>query len=107
MDTEDLKKFIEEKNEELARLVKSGFDGVDKKFEDVDQKFENIDQKFDKIDQKFDSVDLRFNSIDNELSGIHAINSSMISDISYIKDNVVTRTEFEDLSSRVSTLSQY
>ena len=33
--------------EDLAKIMKKGFDGVDEKFDGVDEKFDGVDEKFD------------------------------------------------------------
>ncbi len=38
----------------LAGMIKRGFDNVDKKFDNVDKKFDNVDKKFDDVDKKFE-----------------------------------------------------
>lgn len=99
MAKEDLKKFIEQQNEELALIVKAGFDGVDKKFEDVDKRFDEVDKKFDEVHQEFKRVW-------DEFSYVHASLSMIYQDVSEIKRNFVNRVEFEDVLFRLSLIEK-
>ncbi len=58
-------------NEELAKMIKKGFDGVDEKFDGVDEKFKGVtDQLFvleqgqEEIKLKLDNVAYRFELIE-------------------------------------------
>ena len=51
--------------EDLAGMVKRGFDAVDKKFDAVDKRFDKIDTRFEKVDARFDDMDARFDRIEN------------------------------------------
>jgi len=42
----------------LAGMVKRGFDGVDKRFDGVDKRFDGVDKRFDKIE-------IRLNNLEN------------------------------------------
>lgn len=53
--------------DDLAVMIKQGFDGVDKKFEGVNGKFEGVDKKFDGVDKKFDEMDKKFTGKFDEL----------------------------------------
>lgn len=63
MDKQTKKEF-----ESLARMVKKGFDGVDRRFKNVDSRFDNVDSRFDNIESRLSSVELqvREGKIDNE-----------------------------------------
>ena len=50
--------------EDLAGMMKRGFDGVDERFNGVDKKFLGIDERFDEIDERFDGIDKRFDEVD-------------------------------------------
>lgn len=85
-------KEIKQEFENLGRMVKLGFDEVDRKFEKVDNRFKQIDKRFDVVD--------------NQLYEIRK-------DLSEIKKNVVYRdefekfvVEFEDLTGRVKYLEK-
>lgn len=60
MDKETKKEF-----ENLAQIVKKGFDDVDQRFEQVDQRFEQVDQRFEQVDQRFDKIE---DKIDNDIN---------------------------------------
>ena len=54
MDKETKKEF-----ENLAKIVKKGFDDVDRRFEQVDQRFSKVDQRFEQVDQRFEDIENR------------------------------------------------
>ncbi len=43
--------------DDLARMVKQGFDGVDKRFDLVDGRFCDIDTRFDEVNQRLDRME--------------------------------------------------
>ncbi len=75
---------------------------IDNKFNKINEKFEGIDKKFETyipqyfkdfqvhIDKKFDSVDKKFIAIDKKIES--EVNGLAV----MIKDNFVTKDEFED-----------
>jgi len=66
-------------NEDLARMVKRGFDNVDKKFDDVDKRFDDVDKRFHTLEQGQEDIKLRL-------------------------DNVAYRFELQDLEKRVEKM---
>ncbi len=72
---------------DLAKMVKAGFDGVDKHFEQVDKRFEQVDKRFERLEVRvengFRNVDARFNMLEKDIK------------------EFVTHDEFEDLAGRV------
>jgi predicted nuclease with TOPRIM domain len=66
--------------EDLAVMVKHGFDAVDKRFEAVDKRFEAVDNKLSEMSQKIRSIER---------------------DVAHIHDHMVYQDSFEDLSARV------
>lgn len=38
-------------NDELAQIIKEGFDGVDLKFQAVNQRFDQVDSRLEKIER--------------------------------------------------------
>jgi len=44
--------------DDLAVMMKKGFDGVDEKFDGVDEKFDGVDEKISTLATKVDLVDL-------------------------------------------------
>jgi len=46
--------------EDLAGMVKRGFDGVDERFDGIDKRFDGVDGKFRGINERFDEIDKRF-----------------------------------------------
>ena len=43
--------------EDLALMVKKGFDSVDKRFDDVYKRFDDMDKRFDRLEAKFDNLE--------------------------------------------------
>ena len=66
-------------NEDLARMVKKGFDGTDKRFDKMDQRLEKVDARLDNLEQGQDEIKLRL-------------------------DNVAYRFEVEDVKKRVKKI---
>lgn len=51
---------MEKKNitmDDLAVMVKKGFDGVDTRFNGVDLRFNKVDKRFDNIEGRFDKIE--------------------------------------------------
>ncbi len=53
---------MENKKEEittndLAVMIKKGFDHVDERFEKVDEQFEKVDERFEKMEKRFDNLE--------------------------------------------------
>ncbi len=75
---------IKQEFENLARMIKNGFDETAKKV-DVDKRFEQVDNRLDHIDARLSNIE---------------------QDIAEIKKHFVYRYEFEDLMARVKYLEQ-
>ncbi|QQG42986.1 MAG: hypothetical protein HYW15_00940 [Candidatus Giovannonibacteria bacterium] len=94
--------------EDLAGMVARGFDGVhnkmDKGFAQVDKRFEQVDKRFEQVDKRFEQVDKRFEQVALELGHINARLSTVEHDVAQIGKDMISRTEFEDLMSRVKYL---
>jgi len=41
----------------LARMIKRGFDGVDKDFNKVDKRFNGVNKRFDGVDKRLDNLE--------------------------------------------------
>jgi hypothetical protein len=54
-------------NNELAMMIKAGFDGVDMRFEGFDARFDEVDKRFEAVDKRFDEVDRRFDCVERRL----------------------------------------
>ena len=60
--------------DDLATMVKKGFDEMDEKFRGIDEKFWNIDKKFDNLGVKIDAmpsqrhVDSRFDALEKSMT---------------------------------------
>ena len=89
-DLQQIKKIIDASNEEsLTKIVKPGFDGVDKKFDGVDKKFDGVDKKFDKVDKRFDEVDERLDKMGIRLHKVEV-------NVDQIKKKMVTKEELDE-----------
>lgn len=42
---------------DLAGMIKDGFDQVDKRFEQVDKRFEQVDKRFEEVNQRLESLE--------------------------------------------------
>jgi len=86
-------------NEDLAILINNGFDGVQKQFDGVYQKFKEVDQQFEKIDGRFNKVDEHLEYLDARLGRLEA-------DVHTLKEERLTRLEFEDALSRLKLVER-
>ncbi|MFH1611669.1 MAG: hypothetical protein ABH887_00100 [bacterium] len=78
MDKETKKEF-----ELLGRMIKKGFDDVDKRFIGVDKRFDGVDKRFDRVEARLDNLE----------NGQEEIKLKL--------DNTAYRFELEDLKKRV------
>ena len=85
--------------EDLAGMVKRGFDGVDKRFEQVDKRFEQVDKRFDALDG-----DMKY--VKGEIAHLNASMSMVQRDVAEIRKQFVRRDEFDDLLCRVTYLER-
>jgi len=79
------KEDLEKTEENLARIIKRGFD------ENTEQ-HQKIDERFEKIDGRFENVNARLDIIEQDLKEI--------------KENIVPWEKHEDLESRVELLER-
>jgi len=73
-------------NEDLARMIKKGFD-------DHDKRLNSVDKRFDKVDSRLGKIDLRLGNLERGQD-----------EIKVRLDNVAYRFEVEDLQRRVKKL---
>ncbi len=59
--------------DELARMVKDGFDGVGKHLREHDKRFEAIEKRFEIIDKRFEAIDKRFDKVEERLGRIELL----------------------------------
>ena len=88
--------------DDLAGMVKHGFDSVDKRFEQVYKRFDHITETMvDKATfNKFaDNVDRRFGHLEARMS-------TMERDVAEIRKHFVYRDEFEDALARIRLLEK-
>lgn len=48
---------------DLALMVKQGFDAVDKRFESVDERFESIDNRLENLEKGQEEIKLRLDNV--------------------------------------------
>jgi len=65
MDKETKKEF-----ENLAQIIRKGFDGIDWRLDGVNRRFGNADWQFKSISSRFNNIDLQLNSIESRLVNI-------------------------------------
>ena len=85
--------------DQLAGMVKHGFDDVGKRLDKVDSRLDKVDSRLDKVDGRLDKVDGRLDHVDARLGRIEA-------DIHEMRDNIVYRDEFEDALSRIKYIEK-
>ena len=86
------KEDLEKTEENLARIIKRGFDENTEQHAKIDERFEKIDGRFEKIDGRFENVNARLDIIEQDLKEI--------------KENIVPWEKHEDLESRVELLER-
>lgn len=82
----------------LASMIKQGFDAVDARFEQVDKRFEQVNQRFEQVDKRLDAMDKRFVKIESSLSFLEEGQEEIKSRL----NNVAYRHELQNLEKRVS-----
>ena len=88
--------------ENLASMIKQGFDAVDARFEQVDQRFNQVDQRFNQVDQRFEAIDKRFLKMESSLDFLEEGQE----DIKSRLNNVAYRHELQNLEKRVDGLEK-
>jgi archaellum component FlaC len=48
---------------DLAEMVKQGFDSVDKRFDTVDQRFDSMDNRIASVENSLEDIKLRLNEV--------------------------------------------
>ncbi|MBU2265792.1 MAG: hypothetical protein KJ977_02010 [Candidatus Omnitrophica bacterium] len=98
MDKETKKEF-----ENLAVMVKKGFDETNNSIGDLRDEME---ERFEQVDKRFEQVDKRFEQVDRHFVNVNARLDTIERDIAEIRRHFVYRDEFEDLMGRVKYLEQ-
>ncbi len=84
--------------DDLALMMKKGFDSVDKRFDGVDKKFEHVDNKFVELrsDIKIDIINLE-GYIDKKIKALDLKFSEKFNDLTTTLDKFLKRmTDIED-----------
>lgn len=89
-------------NEDLAAMVKRGFDDVTERM----AKKTDVDKQFEAVDKRFEVVDKRLGRLEMEASHTNARLGVIERDVAEIRKHFVYRDEFEDLMSRVLYLEK-
>ncbi|MFA5172785.1 MAG: hypothetical protein WC435_00040 [Candidatus Paceibacterota bacterium] len=83
-------------NEELARIINKGFDGMQIQFNGLEGRFNGLEGRFDgmkvEFNERFDYIDARLGRLEN--------------DVKELRGELVYRHEFEDVLSRVKLLEK-
>ena len=58
--------------EDLALMVKKGFDSVDRRFSAMDKRFDAMDDRFDAMDKRFDRLESKFDNLEKIVVKDHA-----------------------------------
>ena len=74
-------------NEELARIISKGFDGIENRFNSLENRFDGLENRFDGLTEKLNEVDLRVSRVENN--------------VYEIKKGMIKRIEFDDALSRI------
>jgi hypothetical protein len=86
------KKKKETTIDDLALMIRKGFEQVDKRFEKMDERFDRMDARFDRMDSRMDSLE-ESNTMEHEEMKNHL-------------NNVAYRFELTDLGKRVRILEK-
>jgi len=54
--------------DDLALMMKKGFDSVDKRFEQIDKKFELVDKRFDLVDYRMNLIEKRIDKMEERFN---------------------------------------
>ena len=73
-------------NEDLARMIKKGFDHNDKRFDDIDKRLSAVDKRFDKVETRLSNLEQGHEDIQMRLG------------------NVAFKFEVDDLKKRVKKI---
>lgn len=87
-----IKQDLTKLEENLGRMIKKGFDGVDEKFKENTEEHQQIFKGFEKIDEKFEHIEARLDMVEGDLFEI--------------KDKIISKEEKEDLINRIELLEQ-
>jgi septation ring formation regulator EzrA len=98
----------DEKIDELAVMVKRGFDEMASKKE-MREGFERIDERFERIDERFMNVNARLDTLEGDMSEVKDRLSNVDGHILEIKEALpqfVTRAEFEPVLIRLRIIEK-
>ncbi|MDD4761899.1 MAG: hypothetical protein PHZ25_02670, partial [Candidatus Pacebacteria bacterium] len=88
-------------NEELARIINKGFDGVQIQINGLEGRFDGLENRFDGLENRFDGLEKRMDSVDEKLEYIDARLGRLGNDVKELRGELVYRHEFEDALSRI------
>ena len=100
----------------LARMMKHGFDRVDKRFDGVDKRFDGVDKRLDGVDKRLNSLEAGQSSIVQEVLALNRAQEETNRRLTSIErkqtgilsslDETVTRSEFRVLANKVAVLEK-
>ena len=92
----------EDKFDVLARLVKDGFERVDKRFDEIEVRLEKHDVRFDLTDSQLFSINHELKEHTHRLDRIERKQTGALVTL----DETIHRSEFAVLSKRVDSLEK-
>jgi len=87
-------------NEDLANMIKKGFDDHDTRFDKIDKRFDGVDRRFDGVDRRFDAMDIRFDKMDTRMDNLEQGQEEIKSRVG----SMAYQFEVNDLKKRVKKL---
>jgi hypothetical protein len=85
----------------LERLVRTGFQQVDKRFTQVDKRFAQVDKRFAQIDRRFVGLDLELRDLKREVVENHVAVNERIDNLATHVDGFMKLHETLDIEFRV------
>lgn len=79
-------------NEELARIINKGFDGMQSQFNGMQSQFTAVNERLNNVDDRLDNIDARLGRLEN--------------DVKELRGEIVYRHEFEDALARIKLLEK-
>ena len=83
-------------NDQLASMIKKGFDGVDEQFSGVNNRFDGVNNRFDKVEARLIKLEIRMDALEDEVAAIRKHQAM----------HTIFRDEFEKLDHRVKALEK-
>ncbi|MBI2056281.1 MAG: hypothetical protein HYT37_02780 [Candidatus Sungbacteria bacterium] len=104
--------------DELAVMVKAGFDAVDARFEAIDARFDRVDKHFSKLESDIEDLKVRMGAVEQRIGTIEEILEDHSEELRFIhrkinewtdprgKKRLITYDEYTKLESRIAELEK-